>query len=308
MKWTVGVWQRVGPALVATCGSCIAACDSSTGSPGMTADSYGGTFLHATRVGEEVREIALPGGAVARRIQFPIAGVKQHLSDLGGLSDCGQFFVTTLKSPGNVDGIFRFDMSRKEFTFLRSGHRPTCGPQSRLFFFETQPGKRGSGLYTATLTNPDDKQLLVDGEYGLPQPLVFTGNYLVTYDPSKQAQVAFEFFGANIKQVWTGADCQPLFWRTKTSQLICEDPNGDFRTQPLMGKVGEVILHAEDEDIRGVLHYWPRQDAILSTTIRGGWGGREYQDLIAVDLESGRITTLLENTNIAVPTFTRVRD
>ena len=283
---------------------CVSGCQ-----PAVQDDTrYRGSFLYAAAVGEEFKELLLPSGEVTRRLVLPSSGAEQRLADSAGVSDCGPFYLTTMRQRGNREAIFRFDMDEPVFRLLRSGHRPVCGPNGSLFFFEGQTGKRGPALFVAPIGNPAQATLLIDGAYGLPQPLVFAGNHLATYDPSRQTEVVFELDGAEWKRVWTGGDCQPLFWRSKTSQLVCEDAEGAFRTQPLMGKVGEVVVDAEKRDIRGVLHYWPKEDAILSTTIRGGWDGREHQDLIAVDLESGRVTTLLQDVNIDVTTFTRIRD
>lgn len=71
-----------------------------------------------------------------------------------------------------------------------------------------------------------------------------------------------------------------------------------------MKEPGAILIDAKDEDVRGVLYYWPSEDAILSTRIRTTWDLREYQDLIVVDLRSHEVATLLSHVNVNVHTFT----
>jgi hypothetical protein len=198
-------------------------------------------------------------------------------------------------------------MSSKSARFVRQGQWPTCGPNNELFFYWNEPGSWRISLFAATVKNPGRARKLIDGGYAGSQELVFVERkYLATYDPSIEAQVVFDLASPGVKKVWTGDNCRPLFWRTKTRELVCIDPDYKLRSQKLMGKPGQTLLDTSKLDIGGVLHYWPTADAILAVKRRGDFSGREYQDLVALDLMDLKVTTLLRGTNIDVACFTRV--
>jgi hypothetical protein len=285
----------------------LGACGRSQNVNGIA--EYSGAFVYVTDDGGQIREIDLPAGAVRAQIDLPIDGFDPRTSGAGALSDCGSFLVSSATLPGKREGIFAINMRTGSARLLREGLWPTCGPQRHLFFFASQPGKWRISLFDTSIDNPSQTTMMIDGRYSLPPEMVIIEDrYLATMDASASAQVVFEITSVGMNKMWTGGDCAPQFWRSRTGELVCLDPERALRSQKLMKAPGGVLIDMEKAELRGVLHYWPKADAILSTRIRGGWAGREYQDLVAVDLASGKMVTLLRDTNIDITRFTHVKN
>lgn len=162
--------------------------------------------------------------------------------DFGGLSKINEKYIVICD---NIDrAIYKLNIETGNVDLMAKGLGPIYTPQhNMLFYYKHDAGEKGLKLVARSWEDRAGVELVIDGgPFYLPrQAVLVDGDHLV-FQPSGGAGVQVNICNLRSLEVQKLPifNCTPMFWRSRTQQLLCFDIRAsDYLLSNLDGTVQE---------------------------------------------------------------------